>query len=278
MELIGALLTSVANLVSTSLLVLLLVVFMLVEIGRWRLKICYALGDPQADLRRFSNAAREVQKDLLVKTGANAATGLLCGAWAAVIGVDFPILWGLIAFMLNYIPTLGSIITSVPPILLSLLMFGPGTAIGTAAGFIMINVTLGNVVEPRIMGRALGLSPLVVLVSMVFWWWLWGPVGALLSAPLTMMVKIVLANTTDLRWIAILLGSSDWVEEMNRQWTDARPAHEHKPGEFCVAPKGTSELVSVRVRTTDPPLRPQPSIPPLPPPPIVEPTKSPLGR
>ena len=121
----------------------------------------------------------------------------------------------------------------------------------TAVGFVVINVTLGNVIEPRIMGRALGLSPLVVLISMVFWWWLWGPVGALLSAPLTMMVKIMLANTTDLRWLAIMLGSPSWVEEMQAQWDGARPV-EHK-SELCVRSEKPAHEVLLGVRATDPP-------------------------
>ncbi|HNS97536.1 MAG TPA: AI-2E family transporter [Polyangiaceae bacterium] len=250
-DLLGGLVKSVANVVSMLLFVLLLVVFMLVEFGRWQLKIGYALGDRHADLSRFGNAARELQKYLGVKTAANAVTGLLCGVWAAIMGVDFPILWGLIAFLLNYIPTIGTIIAAIPPIVLAWLAFGPGTAFVTAVGFVVINVTLGNVIEPRIMGRALGLSPLVVLISMVFWWWLWGPVGALLSAPLTMMVKIMLANTTDLRWLAIMLGSPSWVEEMQAQWDGARPV-EHK-SELCVRSEKPAHEVLLGVRATDPP-------------------------
>jgi len=252
-DLVGSLVTSVANVVSMLLFVLLLVVFMLVEFGRWRLKIQYAMGDQHADLSRFSTAAHELQKYLGVKTGANAVTGLLCGAWAAVMGVDFPVLWGLIAFLLNYIPTIGTIIAAIPPIVLAWLAFGPGTALVTAVGFVLINVSLGNVVEPRIMGRALGLSPLVVLISMVFWWWLWGPVGALLSAPLTMTVKIVLANTTDLRWLAIMLGSPAWVEEMHAQWTEARPVEQSRAGELCVRPEGLPRELRLGIRATDPP-------------------------
>jgi predicted PurR-regulated permease PerM len=252
-DLVGSLVTSVANVVSMLLFVLLLVVFMLVEFGRWRLKIQYAMGDQHADLSRFSTAAHELQKYLGVKTAANAVTGLLCGAWAAVMGVDFPVLWGLIAFLLNYIPTIGTIIAAIPPIVLAWLAFGPGTALVTAVGFVLINVSLGNVVEPRIMGRALGLSPLVVLISMVFWWWLWGPVGALLSAPLTMTVKIVLANTTDLRWLAIMLGSPAWVEEMHAQWTEARPVEQSRAGELCVRPEGLPRELRLGIRATDPP-------------------------
>ena len=243
-DLVGVLLRSLMNVVSSSMLVLLLVVFILFEIGRWRLKIGYAMGDPHADMRKFSKVASELQKYLFVKTGMNLVTGVLCGVWAGIIGVDFPVLWGLIAFLLNYIPTIGSIIAGIPVMLLAWLQFGPGAAVVAMCGYVVINVTLGSVVEPRIMGRALGLSPLVVFISMVFWFWLWGPIGALLSAPLTMGLKIALAQTADLRWVAIMLGSAHWVEEMHSEWTRVRPTVTPQPGRFCVKPAEMDEPFS----------------------------------
>ncbi len=124
-----------------------------------------------------------------------------------IIGVDFPLLWGMLAFLLNYVPTLGSIIAAVPPVLLAIVQLGPGHALATALVFVGVNVVLGNFVEPHFMGRRLGLSTLVVFLSLVFWGWVWGPVGMLLSVPLTMIVKIMLENTEDLRWVAVLLGA-----------------------------------------------------------------------
>ncbi len=249
MELVGTLLSSVMSAITTSLLVLLLVVFILFEIGRWQIKIRYAMGNPQADLRKFATAAQELQKYLFVKTAISLATGLLCGIWCAIMGLDFPVLWGLIAFLLNYIPTIGSILAGIPPVVLSWVLFGPGAAVGTASGYLVVNFTFGNVVEPRLMGRALGLSPLVVLISMVFWWWLWGPVGALLSAPLTMGVKVALAQSSDLRWLAILLGSARWVEEKHAEWDKKRPVLTPKPGQFCVksAPGGNGGRDRIRI-------------------------------
>ncbi len=125
----------------------------------------------------------------------------------AIIGVDFPLLWGMLAFLLNYIPTFGSILAAIPPVLLAMVQLGPGHAIAALAVFVMLNVLLGNFVEPYFMGRRLGLSTLVVFLSLVFWGWVWGPVGMLLSVPLTMIVKIMLENTEDLSWIAVLLGA-----------------------------------------------------------------------
>lgn len=231
---VGSLVSSVASAVSTTLFVFLLVVFLLFEINRWQVKIRYAIGDPGADLRRFTTAARELQKYLFVKTAISAATGLLAGIWVAVLGLDFPVLWGLLAFVLSYIPTIGSILAGIPPILLAWIQLSPGAAIAVTAAYLLLTFLFGSVIEPRVMGRALGLSPLVVLISVVFWYWIWGPVGALLSAPLTMGVKIALSNTPDVRWAAIMLGSTRWVEEQQSEWEHDKPVLTPRPGQFCL--------------------------------------------
>jgi predicted PurR-regulated permease PerM len=115
------------------------------------------------------------------------------------------VLLGLVAFVLNYVPTIGSIIASVPALLLALIQFGPGHSLMVAAGYAVVNMAFGNLIEPNLLGRRLGLSTLVVILSLIFWGWVWGPVGALLAVPLTMVVKIMLENTSDLRWVAVLL-------------------------------------------------------------------------
>jgi AI-2 transport protein TqsA len=94
----------------------------------------------------------------------------------------------------------------VPAILIALLQLGIGSALAIAAVFMLVNVALGNIIEPHLMGRRLGLSTLVVLLSLLFWGWVWGIVGMLLSLPLTMAAKIAFENTRDLRWIGTLLG------------------------------------------------------------------------
>jgi predicted PurR-regulated permease PerM len=131
--------------------------------------------------------------------------------------VDFAVLWGLLTFCLNYIPNIGSIIAAVPPVLLALVQYGPGTALAVAIGYVVINVVFGNLVEPRVMGRGLGLSTLVVFISLVFWQWVLGPVGMLLSVPLTMTLKIILDGNDETRWIAILLSSSSEVRRAEQE-------------------------------------------------------------
>ena len=127
----------------------------------------------------------------------------------SVLSVDFAALWGLLAFMLNYIPSIGSFVASIPPVLVTLLQNQPGLALLVAAGFLVINVTIGNGIEPRVMGKGLGLSTLVVFLSLILWGWLLGPVGMLLAVPLTTTVKIALEAHEATRPAAILLGSAD---------------------------------------------------------------------
>ena len=158
------------------------------------------------DRRRMTKIVREVQAYLGIKTLVSLATGLVIGGLAWVTGLDFPILLGLIGFVLNYIPSVGSILAALPALVLSLVLFGTlGHFLVVAGGYVAINMVFGNFIEPTLMGRRLGLSTLVVILSLLFWFWVWGPVGALLAVPLTMVVKIMLENTEDLRWVAILL-------------------------------------------------------------------------
>jgi len=149
----------------------------------------------------------EIQRYLMIKTAVSLATGILVGAGMLALGVDYPLLWGLTAFVFNYVPSVGSIIASVPPILLTLIDNGIGQALLVMVVYLAVNVTLGNFVEPHLMGRRFGISTLVVILSLIFWGWLWGPVGMLLSVPLTMIVKIMLESTEDFRWVAVLIGA-----------------------------------------------------------------------
>jgi AI-2 transport protein TqsA len=155
-------------------------------------------------------------------------TGLLVGLWTLAVGLDFPLFWGLTAFLLNYVPTVGSLVAAVPAVALGLVQLGPGGALLVALGYIVINVTIGNLIEPQVMGRGLGLSPLVVLLSLLFWGWVWGPLGMLLSLPLTMVLKIMVENVPQLAWLAVLMGPAHDARKEPRVrpgwWTRRRPA------------------------------------------------------
>jgi len=188
-------------------LVFLTILFVLFEAAGFAAKFERAMGHATDHKKRINKIKRDIQQYLLVKTIVSLVTGLLVGISLALVGLDFPVLWGLLAFLFNYVPSLGSILAAVPPIFLAFIQFGSGRAIVVAIIFIAINILLGNLVEPSLMGRRLGLSALVVFLSLVFWGWVWGPFGMILSVPLTMIIKIMLENTQDLKWIAVMLGS-----------------------------------------------------------------------
>ena len=157
-------------------------------------------------LNNYATILSGVNRFLGIKTLTSAATGILVAVWLIILGVDYPLLWGVVAFLLNYIPTIGSIIASVPALLLALVQLGPAEMGVCAIGYFVINITISNFIEPRFMGDGVGLSALVVFLSMAFWGWVLGPAGMLLSVPLTMSVKIAASANPRMQWIAIMLG------------------------------------------------------------------------
>jgi predicted PurR-regulated permease PerM len=189
-------------------LILLTVVFILLEASGFPRKLQAAFGaEGDEALSGFTQFAASVKRYLAIKTIFSALTGILIWLWLTILGVDFAMVWGLLAFLLNYIPNIGSILAAVPAVLVALVLTGTGGALLTAAGFLVVNLVLGSIIEPRYMGRGLGLSTLVVFLSLVFWGWVLGPVGMLLSVPLTMVLRIGMASSETTRWISILLGS-----------------------------------------------------------------------
>lgn len=218
MGVVGNVALELTKIISNAVLVMLLLAFLLFETGAAREKLHVLLGRASPHIEKSARAAYEVQRYLVVKTVLSVMTGVLTGCWMAVMGVDFPLLWGLLAFLLNYIPSLGPALSLVPPVFVALLTLGPAGAAGVAAGHLSIGFVIGNVLEPRMMGQTLGLSTLVVFASMFFWGWLWGPVGALFAVPLTMLLRSALEINEETRFIAILLGSREYVERKRREW------------------------------------------------------------
>jgi predicted PurR-regulated permease PerM len=188
-------------------LVLLITVFIQLEAATYRRKLVKVLGSPHP-VRKTLQGFKEVQRYLAVKMLLSLANGVLLGTWCWAWGLPNPLLWGVLAFVLNFIPIIGSILAAVPPVALALVEQGPGGAAAVAGGYVLVNLLVDNMVEPRVMGRALGLSPLVVLASMLVWGFVLGPVGAILAVPLTMAVKIMLEQSHDLRWIALMISDA----------------------------------------------------------------------
>jgi AI-2 transport protein TqsA len=199
----------VASFLGTSFFVMLTTIFMLTEarmFSRRLTAICEAKGP---DFERLLSATKDVQRFLGIKTVISLVTGLLAGFLCWMADLDFFILWGILAYFLNYIPVIGSIIAGVPPTILALILYGGPQAMAVATGYTAINVFLGNFVEPMLMGSRFGLSTLMVIMSVVFWGWVWGPVGMLLAVPLTMLFKVAMLHTEDFRWLAVAMSKED---------------------------------------------------------------------
>jgi len=143
-------------------------------------------------------------------------TGILVTISLAIIGVDFPLLWGFLAFLLNFIPNIGSIIAAIPAILLALVQLGFPSAIAVAIVFLIVNVLIGNVIEPRLMGKNLGLSPLIVFVSLIFWGYVLGTVGMLLATPLTMTIKIIFDNMEETKHLGLMMGDESSIKNYKK--------------------------------------------------------------
>ncbi len=207
MRLAANLLNALRDVLTNAFLIMFTMVFILLEASGFGVKIKAAFGGKSGTIERARMFLTNLGRYLGIKTLVSIATGI--SAWLATwwIGLDFPLLWGMFAFLLNYVPTIGSIIAAVPAVLMALVQLGLGEAVSTAAAFMAINIVFGNVIEPRLMGYGVGLSPLVVFIGLFFWGWVFGPVGMLLSVPLTMTLKMALESDENTRWIAILIGS-----------------------------------------------------------------------
>ncbi len=207
MKLTSGLLTGLSAALTNGVLIALTVVFILLEASSFPIKLYNALKDPESSMPYFEKFTRHMQRYMAIKTLLSLITGATLAIWLAILGVDYPLLWGLLAFLLNYVPNIGSIIAAVPAVLLALIQLGTGSAVLTGAGYLVVNMVIGNMVEPKVMGQGLGLSTLVVFLSLVFWGWVFGPVGMLLSVPLTMTIKIALDSSDETRWFSLLIGS-----------------------------------------------------------------------
>lgn len=206
-DVVTSTLRTIASLMTMILLVFLIMIFILFEASSMPKKLQLAMGWDASDLNRMTRVKTEMQHYLGIKSLISLVTGSVVFLWVLWMGIDNPLLWGLIAFFLNYIPSLGSILASIPAMALALVQVGPGHAILVGLGYLAINLVFGNFVEPHLMGRQLGMSTLVVFISLLFWGWVWGPVGMLLAVPLTMNLKIFLEHTEDFRWLAQLISA-----------------------------------------------------------------------
>ena len=219
MKLVSNMLSGMGGLLTNGFLILITVIFLLLEACSFPDKWRAASHNAESALEGFRDATRNINHYMGIKTLTSLATGVAIAGWLFLLGIDYPVLWGTLAFLLNFVPNIGSIIAAVPAVVLALVQGGVTQMLLVIAGYVVVNIGIGTFAEPRFMGRGLGLSTLVVFLSLVFWGWVLGPVGMLLSVPLTITAKIALDSQTETRWMAVMLGprvvapAQDAVEE-----------------------------------------------------------------
>jgi predicted PurR-regulated permease PerM len=207
MDLAGGIFSALSSVLANAFLILLTVIFILLEAADLPEKLRVVLKNPERSLSAIEKFSQNAKRYLVIKTLTSAATGLVILLWLLILGVDYPVLWATLSFLLNYVPNIGPIIAALPVALLALVQLGVGSALLTVLGFVVVHIVLGNLIEPKVMGKGMSISPLVVFLSLVFWGWVLGPLGMILSVPMTSLVKIALESYKDTRGVAIMLGS-----------------------------------------------------------------------
>ncbi len=204
-SMLGSTFGTVATLLTGLVMMLILMMFMLMEAQGTdrRLVAVRQAGGP--DFSGLLRSASDIQKYLGVKTLISALTGILAGTWCWFFDLQYPLLWAILAFVFNYIPAVGSSAASIPAVVEALVQHGTGGAIGVALGYGLVNFSLDNFVQPQLLGNRFGISALVVVLSVIFWGWLWGPLGMFMAVPLTMVIKVLLDNNEEFRWISIAM-------------------------------------------------------------------------
>lgn len=198
----GELLAGLPGLISHSVFILLLTLFMLIERNSMKTRLLTNLSEFAQENRQV---IRDVQRYLGTKTLISIGTGVLVTLLCLTFSIPNAPLWGVLAFVCNYIPVAGTLVAATPPLLLGLLARDVTTIVGLLVGFVAIKGIIGNFLEPRMLGSSCGLSPLAVVVSIVVWGALLGPTGALLSVPLTSAFRVAMSHVRDLRWLNLLL-------------------------------------------------------------------------
>jgi AI-2 transport protein TqsA len=202
---LGTVASTLGDVLTTTFIIVIVAIFILLEGSALPDKIRQVDGLSFETWTRLRQIVADVRRYMFLKTVMSLLTGALVALWCLAFGIEFPILLGVLSFALNYIPTIGSIVAAVPGILLAFIQFGLGTAALTTVAYIVINIGISNGIEPRYLGNGLGLSPLVVILSVLFWGWVLGAMGMLLAVPLTMTVKIAFESSEDTRWLAVLM-------------------------------------------------------------------------
>ena len=208
----------------TIFLISILTAFILIEMRLTKRKMHYAFKDNRAKITRISNQIiNQTVRYISIKFFISLGTGILCGIAALIIGLDFPIVWGFLAFIMNFIPIFGSIISVGLTTVFSLIQFYPnwGKTVFILIFMTSVNMILGNILEPRIEGKNLGVSPVIILISLSLWGYIWGFTGMLIAVPLMVIIKIFCENIDYLNGLAIVIGNDPRQQQTTEQNPEA---------------------------------------------------------
>ena len=205
MSLTSGILSRLGSVLANTLLIILMVVFMLMEANIYKDKIMKIFGGAGERVEQITTFTYTVKRYMLIKTALSLATGIFATVWLLILDINYPFLWGFLTFLLNYIPTIGSNIAAIPPVLMALIQYDLFIMFIVGFGYLVINNVIGSFLEPRIMGHGMGISPLIVFVSLIFWGWIFGPIGMILCVPMTTIIKIAFENTEDAQWVSVFL-------------------------------------------------------------------------
>ena len=202
---LGSTFGTVAFFGGTVFMVLIVMIFILVEAHgtEGRILAIKLAGGP--DLSSLMQSVSDIQKYLGIKTAISLGAGICVGIWCWALGLQYPLLWAILAFLFHFIPAVGAWLAAIPAIIDGLVQDGWGSAFGVALGYVLINVSFDSFLQPTLLGRRFGMSTLVIVLSVVFWGWLWGPVGMFLAVPLTMVFKVLLDNSSEFRWLSVAM-------------------------------------------------------------------------
>lgn len=202
---------SVVTILSKLVMVIVFLIFILLGAPYFEYKLQKAFAPCNAAKVKkiLDTVSSQIGRYLSALTLISAVTGVIVWMALKTINVDFAVTWGVLAFILNFIPTVGSIVASIPPVLVAVVQFYPRftPAIATALILLAIQMSIGNLITPKVMGDRLNLSPVVVLISLLFWGLIWGVVGALISVIIAAIIKIVCENIPSLNFISVMMGS-----------------------------------------------------------------------
>ncbi len=202
---VGSTFGTMASVFVSAVIVFVLMIFSLLEARGTlsRVRAVRLAGGP--DLSHLIRSFGDIQKYLGIKTFISALTGILAGCACLGFGLQYPLLWAILAFVFHFIPAVGSTAAGIPAVIEALVRHGWVSAVVLAAIYVMINFTCDYFVQPALLGRRFGISSLVIVLSVIFWGWLWGPIGMFLAVPLTMICKVLMDTSDEFRWISVAM-------------------------------------------------------------------------